>query len=951
MNCTLMVRPIVFICLLFVIEDLYCQDILWARQSEDVATLEGATPTQMELDSDGNVYVLYILRGRVKFEGIEYQSQDSEDILLIKYNSAGAIVWAKQMGGPAYDRGGDIAIDSHNNILITGVMHNGGTLLGQTLNIANGGAFFAKITSAGALAWVRQYGNQYGHGDAIHADNFDNVIVGGGVDLRDGIVAKYTPDGTMIWSLPLDYQSCCVAPGIQDIKTDVANNIIIGGDFTGNIAFAGYTLNAPMFYSAFIFKLNANGQPVWANQIDSGLRTLNDAKFTDMQVDPSGDIFVTGYFNDIAHFDAITLREQFDIDDRTGYITRMSSSGNFLWATAMYGRDMMPTSLRMNPTTGELAVCGSSNTRFAYDNQYVSSIQGNQSFILFTDKNGAFRSNLFINPESYATYSTDVVFTPANEFYATGSFHDDFKLGCFDLYGGSWYASYVFKSGKLPEIAIDRLEAVCVNEVTTFRAEGADQATSFVWAFPQETESINGSFETIAPQIDVKLTQYTEHAVFTVIPYFECYPRTEFSGTVHMTREPTRPSKPLGELIICPNATAEYSTAAMNGVSNYTWELSENITTSYQSGNMVSITATTPSTVTLKVKARNSCGESEFSEPLEVTIQAPPVTPLVVGPAELCAGAKNVRYTVSAANAVSYGWAFPSNFTVRSVSGDSSKIDVDFPSHVATTSFTSLAKGLCSNSSASTTTVELIQAPRTPVIMGDEEICETDHSAVYQALPEQTGLTFQWTVPQGFEILQSSANNVTVKPSGAAAQSGTITVRASNRCFTTQAVGHNITVIREPEIPVIKKALCDRELFYEGNEKIAWYKDNVLFNDASDRLALMAGDSGAFVIVAQNSCGVKHSETVQVNPVYIESIFIPNVITPNGDGFNDTFVIDKLFAGTNLHIYSRWGKVVYTAAPYDNGWRGDSISPGQYFYTVSNSCLTKPLLGVIHLIK
>lgn len=417
-----------------------------------------------------------------------------------------------------------------------------------------------------------------------------------------------------------------------------------------------------------------------------------------------------------------------------------------------------------------------------------------------------------------------------------------------------------------------------------------------------------------------------------------------------MAREPSRPAKPSGELIICPNVTAEYSTTVTNGISDYTWELSENITTSHQSGTIISITSTTPSTATLKVKAHNSCGESEFSETLEVIIQEPPIAPVVVGPLELCAGVTNVRFTVSARNAVSYGWDFPSNFTVRSVSGDSSEIDVDFPSDVASVSFTSLAKGLCSNSS-STTTVELIQAPHTPVIIGDEEICEKDHAAVYQALPEQTGLTFQWTVPQGFEILQSSANNVTAKPSGAAAQSGTITVTVSNRCFTTQAVGHNITVIREPEIPVIKKALCDRELFYEGNEKIVWYKDNVLFSDASDRLALVAGDSGAFVIIAQNSCGVKHSETVQVNPVYIESIFIPNVITPNGDGLNDTFVIDKLFDGTNLHIYNRWGKVVYLAAPYDNGWRGDSLSPGQYFYAISNSCLTKPLLGVIHLIK
>ena len=946
-----MVRAILLIALLFVIHENYCQDILWVRQSEDVAYYEGVTPTQLELDSDGNVYVVYILRNRVKFEGIEYQSQDSEDILLIKYSSSGAIIWASQMGGTAYDRAGDIAIDSYNNILITGVMHNGGTILGQTLDIANGGAFFAKISPSGTLLWVRQYGNEHGHGDAIHADNFDNVIVGGGVDRYDGMVAKYTPGGVMMWSQPMDYQSCCVAPAIIDIETDAANNIIIGGDFSGNIAFAGYTLNAPMFQSTFIFKLNANGQFLWSNQINSGGSSLNEARFTDMEVDPSGDIFLTGYFEETAHFDAITLGEQFEIDDRTGYLARMSSNGSYLWATAMYGRDMLPTSLRIDPNSGQLALCGSSFLRFAYDNQYISSIQGNQSFILFTDKNGVFKNSLFINTESYPTYSTDVVFTPTNEFYVTGSFNEDFELGCFDLRGGSWFTSYLFKSGKLPEIAIEGMEAICVNTVKTFRAEGADEATSFVWDFPQGTEAVNGSFQTIDPEIDVKLTEFTEHAVFTVIPYFECYPRTEFSGTIDMARAPAPPAKPSGEIIICPDATAEYSTTAINGISDYTWELSGNISTSYQSGNIISIASTSASIVGLKVKAHNSCGESEYSETLEVIVLEPPVAPVVVGPLELCSGATNVRYTATAAHAVSYGWDFPPDFAVRSVSGDSSEIDVDFPSDEAAIKFTSFSKGLCSNSSSATTTVNLIQAPRTPEIVGDDEICQATQAALYQALPEQAGVTFHWTVPQGFEVLQSSTNNITVKPSATTAQSGIITVTASNRCFTTQGIGHNVTVMREPEIPVIRKGLCDRELLYEGNEKIMWYKDNTRFNETSNRLVLVAGDSGVFELVAQNGCGLKHSETVEVNPVFIESIFIPNVITPNSDGLNDTFVIDKLFGETNLYVYNRWGREVFTAEPYDNSWRGDSVSEGVYYYTVSNKCLNKPLQGLIHVIK
>lgn len=65
------------------------------------------------------------------------------------------------------------------------------------------------------------------------------------------------------------------------------------------------------------------------------------------------------------------------------------------------------------------------------------------------------------------------------------------------------------------------------------------------------------------------------------------------------------------------------------------------------------------------------------------------------------------------------------------------------------------------------------------------------------------------------------------------------------------------------------------------------------------------------------------------------SLFIPNVMTPNGDGINDLWVVADANGGTGytyastflLQIYSRWGgPTVYTA----EGWSGvnDPYIPG-----------------------
>ena len=47
------------------------------------------------------------------------------------------------------------------------------------------------------------------------------------------------------------------------------------------------------------------------------------------------------------------------------------------------------------------------------------------------------------------------------------------------------------------------------------------------------------------------------------------------------------------------------------------------------------------------------------------------------------------------------------------------------------------------------------------------------------------------------------------------------------------------------------------------------------------------------------------------------------VLTPNGDGANDNFIISCLVNNNNtLYIYDRFGRTVYEQANYDNTWNG-----------------------------
>jgi gliding motility-associated-like protein len=71
------------------------------------------------------------------------------------------------------------------------------------------------------------------------------------------------------------------------------------------------------------------------------------------------------------------------------------------------------------------------------------------------------------------------------------------------------------------------------------------------------------------------------------------------------------------------------------------------------------------------------------------------------------------------------------------------------------------------------------------------------------------------------------------------------------------------------------------------------------------------------------------------------SITIPNVFTPNGDGINDVFRI----TGANVsdiqaHIYDRWGNIVYYFWGVNGFWdgrtwpAGEVCSDGTYYYII-----------------
>ncbi len=94
-------------------------------------------------------------------------------------------------------------------------------------------------------------------------------------------------------------------------------------------------------------------------------------------------------------------------------------------------------------------------------------------------------------------------------------------------------------------------------------------------------------------------------------------------------------------------------------------------------------------------------------------------------------------------------------------------------------------------------------------------------------------------------------------------------------------------------------------------------------------------------------------------------MFIPQGFTPNGDGYNDYFVIKGLsdFPDNELTIFNRWGEIVYQAEDYKNNWDGkatrstllsggsDYLPNDTYYYVFVTKANNKSFSGYIYLTK
>ena len=92
---------------------------------------------------------------------------------------------------------------------------------------------------------------------------------------------------------------------------------------------------------------------------------------------------------------------------------------------------------------------------------------------------------------------------------------------------------------------------------------------------------------------------------------------------------------------------------------------------------------------------------------------------------------------------------------------------------------------------------------------------------------------------------------------------------------------------------------------------------------------------------------------INLEDVDEDCIRIPNAFTPNGDGINDTWIIENIdmYPNAFIHVYNRWGQQIFEAKgseyPWDGTYNGHYVPSGSYLYLIELFDGTKPRTGIV----
>jgi len=306
------------------------------------------------LDSAGNVIVLGYFAGQIDFGLGALTSAGGTDIFLVKLDPTGAAIWNKQFGNADSQIALGLAVDSLDNIVISGaflgsVDFGGGAL--ASLGLFDG--YVAKFDPAGSHLWSKRYGDAStdftyflavtSTDDIVFAGFFlsASIDLGGGpiarVGTQDGYLARLDPAGAHVWSQ--GYGAVGATVQLSGAAVDSSDNVLATGAMSGTVDFGGGALMSAGGSDVVMFKRSGAGAHIWSTRFGDA----SDQSGVTIACDAADNVLLTGTVEGTTDFGGGGLTEAGMVDI---FLAKFDPAGSHTWSQ-LYGDAAEQTGVRV----------------------------------------------------------------------------------------------------------------------------------------------------------------------------------------------------------------------------------------------------------------------------------------------------------------------------------------------------------------------------------------------------------------------------------------------------------------------------------------------------------------------------------------------------------------------------------------------------------------------------
>ncbi|MGM9478957.1 MBG domain-containing protein, partial [Pedobacter sp. GSP4] len=159
---------------------------------------------------------------------------------------------------------------------------------------------------------------------------------------------------------------------------------------------------------------------------------------------------------------------------------------------------------------------------------------------------------------------------------------------------------------------------------------------------------------------------------------------------------------------------------------------------------------------------------------------------------------------------------------------------------------------------------------------------------------------------------------------------GTLTI---NALPTVNIVSNKGTEISKGETAVLTAS---------GGTSYSWSTaGGIISGQNTAVLTVRPAQTTTYTVRVTNASGCSSIATITIKVSEDYKIVANNILTPNGDGVNDTWIVQNIdmYPSNEVRIFDRNGRQMYSKKSYDNSWNGtiggNELAEGTYYYIIT----------------